>query len=360
MQNYYQQMPPAGAPPYQGYYPMPPQLTPKQLERRDLRKTANGLGFFVLTYFLVMQVVAIIIAVALRYTGAVTEENQNSISYLLQIVAAVLSSLVAVFFYRIISRRRLSDNLTKSHVPISLLAPFACLGMAASMIANQLAALFDQNISIFDLKNTVDMSFETKTAPEMLLCIVAVSITPALAEELAFRGVFMNILRPWGDAVAIVVSAVMFGAMHGNTTQIIFAFLLGLIFGYVDCKTNSIVPSVVIHFINNFYAVSTDIINQNGIFDSDTVTALNIGMIIMFLILGVLSYVYLAKRDNKVFKVTDKPSGGAKSELTLKEKFVACFTTPGIIVSLSFFIFEMLMNLIPEEALENALMNALG
>ena len=265
-----------------------------------------------------------------------------------------------MFFYRIISRRRLSDNLTKSHVPISLLAPFACLGMAASMIANQLAALFDQNISIFDLKNTVDMSFETKSAPEMLLCIVAVSITPALAEELAFRGVFMNILRPWGDAVAIVVSAVMFGAMHGNTTQIIFAFLLGLIFGYVDCKTNSIVPSVVIHFINNFYAVSTDIINQNGIFDSDTVTALNIGMIIMFLILGVLSYVYLAKRDNKVFKVTDIPSGGAKSELTLKEKFVACFTTPGIIVSLSFFIFEMLMNLIPEEALENALMNALG
>ncbi|MBQ2358115.1 MAG: hypothetical protein II395_05160, partial [Ruminococcus sp.] len=62
MQNYYQQMPPAGAPPYQGYYPMQPQLTPKQLERRDLRKTANGLGFFVLTYFLVMQVVAIIIA----------------------------------------------------------------------------------------------------------------------------------------------------------------------------------------------------------------------------------------------------------------------------------------------------------
>ncbi|MBQ5744146.1 MAG: hypothetical protein IIV82_03570, partial [Ruminococcus sp.] len=89
-------------------------------------------------------------------------------------------------------------------------------------------------------------------------------------------------------------------------------------------------------------------------------TALNIGMIIMFLILGVLSYVYLAKRDNKVFKVTDIPSGGTKSELTLKEKFVACFTTPGIIVSLSFFIFEMLMNLIPEEALENALMNALG
>ena len=360
MQNYYQQAPPTGAPPYQGFYPVPPQLTPKQLEQRNLRKTANGLGFFVLTYFLVMQLVAIIIAVVLRLTGVISEENANSISYLLQIIAAVLSSLVAVFFYRIISRRRLSDNLTKSHVPVSLLAPFVCLGMAGSMIANQLAALFDQNISIFELKNTVDMSLETKSAPEMLLCIVAVAITPALAEELAFRGVFMNILRPWGDAAAIVVSAVMFGAMHGNTTQIIFAFTLGLIFAYVDCKTNSIVPSVVLHFVNNFYAVSTDIISQNGIFDSDTVTSLNIGMIIMFLILGVLSYVYLAKRDKEVFKVADTAPGSAKSELTLKERFVACFTTPGIIISLSFFIFEMLLNLIPEGALEQALTNALG
>ena len=200
--------------------------------------------------------------------------------------------------------------------------------------------------------------------PSFLTKVVSWLLIPLLCCYIVVLYVYgITILVHWElpkGTISWLVSAVMFGAMHGNTTQIIFAFLLGLIFGYVDCKTNSIVPSVVIHFINNFYAVSTDIINQNGIFDSDTVTALNIGMIIMFLILGVLSYVYLAKRDNKVFKVTDKPSGGAKSELTLKEKFVACFTTPGIIVSLSFFIFEMLMNLIPEEALENALMNALG
>jgi len=360
MQNYYQQMPPTGVPPYQGYYPMPPQLTPKQQEHRDLRKTANGLGFFVMTYFLVMQVVAIIVSVALRLAGVITEENQNSISYLLQIIAAVLSSLVAVFFYRILSRKRLSDNLTKSHVPLSLLAPFVCLGMGASMIANQMAILFDQNISIFQLKNSVDMSFESKTAPEILLCIVAVAIVPAFAEELAFRGVFMNILRPWGDAVAIVVSSVMFGAMHGNTTQIIFAFTLGLIFGFVDCKTNSIVPSVVLHFVNNFYAIITDIIQQNEVFDSGTVTAISLGIIILFLILGVLSYVYLAKRDSGVFKVTDKPADGTASLLTLKEKFVACFTTPGVIVSLSLFIFEMLMNLIPQDELLQALENAVG
>ena len=360
MQNYYQQMPPTGVPPYQGFVPMPPPLTPKQLERNSLRKAANGLGFFILTYFLVMQVVAVIVSLILRFTGVVTEENENAVSYLLQIVAAVVSSLTAVFFYRILSRRRLSDNLTKSHVPVSMLAPLVCLGMAASMLANQIAALFDQNISIFGLKNSVDMTFESKSAPEILLCIAAVAIAPALAEELAFRGVFMNILRPWGDAVAIVVSAIMFGAMHGNTTQIIFAFTLGLIFGYVDCKTNSIVPSVVIHFVNNFYAISTDIIGQNGVFDENTVTSLNIGMMILFLILGVLSYVYLAKRDSGIFKVTDKPADGTASELTLKEKFAACFTTPGVIISLSLFIFEMLMNLIPEGALEQALMNAVG
>ena len=61
MQNYnYQQMPPAHYAPYQPYppyspYPPAPQFTPEQLERRELRKTSNGLGFFVLAFFLIIH-----------------------------------------------------------------------------------------------------------------------------------------------------------------------------------------------------------------------------------------------------------------------------------------------------------------
>ena len=68
MQNYnYQQMPPAHYAPYQPYppyspYPPAPRFTPEQLERRELRKTSNGLGFFVLAFFLIMQVSAILIS----------------------------------------------------------------------------------------------------------------------------------------------------------------------------------------------------------------------------------------------------------------------------------------------------------
>lgn len=344
------------------YYPLPPRPNPRQQQKRTLRKTSNGLGFFVLAYFLLMQQVAVLISGILRGTGVVTKESENIYLFFLQIIAGVASSLVAVLFYRLFSHRRLSDNFTNSRLSPDLLIPMIAVGMGAAMLANQLAALFDQNISLFELKNTVSMSTETQSVPEILLYIVSTAVAPAFAEELAFRGVFMNIMRRYGDAFAIITSAVVFGAMHGNTTQIIFAFVLGLIFAFVDCKANSIVPSVIIHFVNNFYAVTSDIISNNTDLNSGTLDVIRITIIAVFCLLGILSYIYLAKRDANFFAVTDRDQNGIAETnyLTLKEKFMVCFTSPGIIVSLSVFTLEMILNLLPKDTLENAVRNVTG
>ena len=363
MQNYnYQQMPPAHYAPYQPYppyspYPPAPQFTPEQLERRELRKTSNGLGFFVLAFFLIMQVSAILISHMLSTAQIVTEENQTSLIFVLQIIVSIASAMTAVLFYRILSRKRLSSHLTRSHVKPSLLIPMLFAGKGAAMLANVLAGLFDQNISIFHLENTVSQTTPTKSVPEIILYVVSTAVIPALSEELAFRGVFMNIMRKYGDAFAIVTSAVMFGAMHGNTTQIVFAFLLGLIFAYMDCKVNSIIPSVLVHFANNFYAVVTDIAGSNLGLDDNTVTAIRVGIIAMFAVLGILSYIYLINRQPEFFKLNGKEGEFAAtgSLLTLKQKFVACFTSVGIIISLSVFTAEMIINLLPEDFLTKLL-----
>lgn len=352
MQNYYQNMPPQAPPQY-----YPPQPSPAQRQRRALRKASNGLGFFVLVYFLIMQNAALILREILKWFNVINSSNATSVMFMIQIIAGIASSLIAAFFYRIISRRRLSDNLAKSHVKPGRLIPMVLLGMGGAMVANQLAALFDNNISFFHLENTVSQTTSTQSVPEMILYIVSTAVMPAFAEELAFRGVFMNVMRKYGDAFAIVTSSVLFGAMHGNTTQIIFAFSLGLVFAYMDCKANSIVPSVIIHFLNNFYAVSTDILGSNAGLGESTVLFIRISVISVFCLLGLLSFIYLAKTDKRFFTLTNDDEKGIAEEslLTMKQKCTACFTSVGIVICLAIFTSEMLLNLIPTDVLTNIL-----
>ncbi len=300
-----------------------------------------------------MQVAAYLTSDILGQANAITLENRTSMLFLIQIVAGIASALIAAFFYKIISHRKLSENLSSSHVPPKKLIPMVLLGMGAAMLANQLAAMFDSNISFFELENSVSMTTTTNSVPEMILYIISTALMPAFAEEFAFRGIFMNVMRKYGDSFAIITSSVMFGAMHGNTTQIVFAFSLGLIFAFVDCKANSIVPSIIIHFLNNFYAVATDILSSNAGLDDRTVTIIRVCIISVICIVGILSYIYLIQADKFFFRITESDTEGIaeKSFITLKQKITTCLTSVGIIISLSVFASEMIFNLLPEDFL---------
>ncbi|MCD7713636.1 MAG: CPBP family intramembrane metalloprotease [Prevotella sp.] len=85
----------------------------------------------------------------------------------------------------------------------------------------------------------------------LVFCIIG-----PIAEETVFRGAVLRKLlslncRMW---VAIVVSAVIFGAVHGNLAQFSHAFIMGLLLGWLYARTRSIWPCVAIHWVNNSLA----------------------------------------------------------------------------------------------------------
>ena len=85
---------------------------------------------------------------------------------------------------------------------------------------------------------------------------VSVGLLAPLAEELVFRGAILRALlqwckRPW---IAIAISAVFFAVAHMNPAQLPHAFLIGLLIGWMYYRTDSIVPGVVYHWINNSVA----------------------------------------------------------------------------------------------------------
>lgn len=70
-------------------------------------------------------------------------------------------------------------------------------------------------------------------------------------EELIFRGVLLEGLRKYGNTFGIIMSSVLFGLMHQNFSQCIPAICMGIVWAYMAVKFDSILPSTLLHIINN-------------------------------------------------------------------------------------------------------------
>lgn len=83
-----------------------------------------------------------------------------------------------------------------------------------------------------------------------------VGLMAPLTEELVFRGAVLKALLRWKSNpwVGITISAVLFALIHMNPAQMPHAFLIGLLLGWMYYRTDSIVPGVVYHWVNNTVA----------------------------------------------------------------------------------------------------------
>jgi membrane protease YdiL (CAAX protease family) len=93
--------------------------------------------------------------------------------------------------------------------------------------------------------------------PARLLASLAVIAALApLAEELVFRGLLYGWLENrWNSGVAWTVSSLAFAAAHYEPAHILLVLPLGLMFGWLRRRTDSLVPSLFAHVANNAFAV---------------------------------------------------------------------------------------------------------
>lgn len=98
----------------------------------------------------------------------------------------------------------------------------------------------------------------------LIVIVFRTAVVPALIEEFAFRGVVLGTLRKYGDGFAIVMSALLFGLMHGNFTQVPFAMIAGIALGFVYVVTGSLWASVTIHFLNNLISVVYSLLSSGS------------------------------------------------------------------------------------------------
>jgi predicted metal-dependent membrane protease len=94
------------------------------------------------------------------------------------------------------------------------------------------------------------LSYATDNAllPKILFMVI---LAPVI-EEYIFRKQLIDRMHVYGEKLAVITSALMFGLFHGNLSQLFYAFALGMVFGYVYLKTGKLRYSISLHMLINF------------------------------------------------------------------------------------------------------------
>lgn len=112
----------------------------------------------------------------------------------------------------------------------------------------------------------------------LLVSLLLVAVTPALCEEIFFRGyVQRNLERAAGVGVAILSTGVLFGLLHLRPSQLLPLTLLGVYLAYLTWRTGSLWVPIAVHFFNNAFAIITAaIIGRRENFDMAALEAIDI------------------------------------------------------------------------------------
>lgn len=104
---------------------------------------------------------------------------------------------------------------------------------------------------------------------------VALALTPAVCEELLFRGYLQRqVERRWGAVASVVAVGVLFGLYHLRPSQAVPLSLLGVYMGYAVWATGSLWAGVLVHLLNNgFQVIATEAFRRDPTLDAEALEA---------------------------------------------------------------------------------------
>lgn len=101
------------------------------------------------------------------------------------------------------------------------------------------------------------------TLGEYIVSFLIIAITPGICEEVMFRGMVMSSYDKLGKKKAIIYSAIAFGVFHFNGANLLGPIYLGILFGIIVYKTNSLYLSIIGHTVNNGIALTLGYLLKN-------------------------------------------------------------------------------------------------
>ena len=191
---------------------------------------------------MVVRVVAIdlLFLALLIVSGALS----GVLSEIVYIAAYLLPLSLFIWFARGEERVRLTVGISRADAALFL--PLIAPTIAITVGLSALTAFVTSLVGIGGGEVLTGSIFEL---------IILHALLPAVLEEALFRYVPLSVISPHSKRSAIVVSALLFAVAHCNVEQMPYAFVAGVIFAVIDLSCGSVLPSVVLHLLNNLAGV---------------------------------------------------------------------------------------------------------
>lgn len=201
-------------------------------------------AIFYTLVFAVIQALMLPLMKAVQRLIGMEVSQQNATNMIIAMTASSIIVLVLFLFFR---WAEVSRSYVRSR-PWATLFWCALAAMGAIIPSSCLQELMPE------LPNIVEEEFD------MILRdrwgYFAIGLLAPVCEELVFRGAVLRALLRWTPRhwLAIAISALLFALIHANPIQMPHAFLVGLLLGWLYYRTDSIVPGIVYHWVNNSIA----------------------------------------------------------------------------------------------------------
>lgn len=161
--------------------------------------------------------------------------------------------LLPVILYVLLTRQKFKKVLRLNKVnPLQILIAFLL-----AIVSHPIIGLIDvamQNV----IGTGGQMQIPMGQSYGIWVSLFVIALTPAICEEVFMRGAVLSGHRNVKLWKAAILNGVLFGLFHNNFGQLFYATAFGIILTFVVVLTNSIYPSIVMHFIMNGLSVLMD------------------------------------------------------------------------------------------------------
>ena len=300
-------------------------------QRKSLRKTSNRVGGGMLLFIVFTTVISMIL-MAMTVTSGSSSLNLSTVMlYVINAIASLVGEFIAAAIIMAMCKTNINKAVKIKSVSIGDTVKYTLAAMGFAYVFNLLLSFMNINLSMFGFENKASDYGSTSGTAENIIYFIAIAVVPPIIEEFLFRGAILGSLRKHGDALAIVVSAVMFGFAHSNFIQTPVTFLTGLVLAYLTVKTNSLIPAIIIHFVNNSSSVAFSLLSQLKL-DEMVYSVIDFSIALVFVLSGLICTAMLIKKfGNKLFEF-DSSSEDNPNGLTMAKRLRYVFTSPWMII----------------------------
>ncbi len=197
--------------------------------------------------------------------GEITSDNKMTAR-----LATMFGQLIFLLLPTIYLAKRQHGKISEAfrwRIPSFKETFLAVLGMVALMQLGEMYLFFQSKIPIPEqllpiielLKKAIEEAFKilivSNSIPEMLFVVVVAALTPAICEELMFRGLIQkNFSLAYGKRKGFIIAGTIFGLYHLNPFWLLPLIALGIYFSFLQYRSQTLFLPIIAHLINNSVA----------------------------------------------------------------------------------------------------------